>query len=985
MLYERTISGIAVYLGVVQKIESPERDLVSIDGAFRVVSEDFSLSLLNPSSIDYKEQEEKFTRILSKTYRKSILSDAFIKIAIDGFSSGSIKVFFKVILDKSKIPEPIREEPVMATKDVLMQEVMSLDRSEFQDTIIDIDSIDFSLSKVQELDVKYLEPEPFQGTKQETTTQSARPPVVNLGGGGGSLWQNLGISKKISIFKKYRSQLPAQSTARPPLRTTEQDQGWPPASASDRVDTEDSYSSFNGEVPLNANGWSLPRYPTNTMYDYGRPNNLLPNQFPNIVTPETPVIISPNNGRQKLSSFGQGLPPRLPPVLPSFPPRRQNSMLPLSVDNEVSSRPDSSRGLMSEYMEPPPPPPPPSSSREESINSLESLFGGTSNPSPVQSMSPSETYFKMTPKPQPQTQNRRIDITDDSDKYNGFWKMLHKPERKQNSPMPSKQFHQRKSSAKDESITSMQQELEHLLMLESQHNNGGANLYDQIQMMDDDEIKQLADKMAHILEPQNNNQNYQPSMNLWRTKPGRNQDPVSINNFGSSGLKKVISGNNDIIRGSTTTRRPTTVVDFTVPKGQSTGFFGVGSSLSFGGGGGQNTVQSPQIRSQAQASNTNSIMNSVGSLNSDQLIQNSVPMGSDPNIVYPSQIRAGTQMLQGPQGPIVSSPRPLSLAVPQTPLAPQLPNPGGYKEFPDQFPGARGSAAQFSSGQRQSSVSSTRRPPGTLRLVTGGASGGQSRQKQTFQQTRGETQQSVRRTGAPSPGASERQGQADIIGNILPAAMGLSGSAGISPIGIFSNLLNAYATIDSKHDLTGKIINSAASWLTPEAAELRTTDVGDPTTTPTSTTSSPPSTPSSKETTTSRREKPVTNISVRVNQDQKDESQYQSIFDKIRAAANSKESEYDIVTNYETNLPPMKSNIFAEGPLRPKPPSEEIIQVSPAPHDYSYDKDEPPLQYAVGNPNWYSNEIQASGKFILFQTMSMLNKSFPGLDSRLRS
>ena len=194
--YEKTISGIAVYLGVVQKIESPERDLVSIDGAFRVVSEDFSLSLLNPSSLDYKEQEEKYTRILSKTYRKSILSDAFVKIVIDGFSSGSIKVFFKVILDKSKIPEPIQKEPVMATKDVLMQEVMSLDRSEFQDTIIDIDSIDFSLSKVQELDVKILEPEPFQGAKEESTTQSVRPPVVNLGGGGGSLWQNLGNKRR---------------------------------------------------------------------------------------------------------------------------------------------------------------------------------------------------------------------------------------------------------------------------------------------------------------------------------------------------------------------------------------------------------------------------------------------------------------------------------------------------------------------------------------------------------------------------------------------------------------------------------------------------------------------------------------------------------------------------------------------------------------------------------------------------------------------
>ena len=157
------------------------------------MSEDFSLSLLNPSSLDYKGQEEKYTRVLSKTYRKSILRDAFVKIVIDGFSSGSIKVFFKVILDRSKIPEPIQEEPVMATKDVLMQEVMALDRSEFQDTIIDIDSIDFSLSEVQEVDVKYLEPEPFQGKKQETTVQAMQPPVASLEGGG-SLWQNLGNS-----------------------------------------------------------------------------------------------------------------------------------------------------------------------------------------------------------------------------------------------------------------------------------------------------------------------------------------------------------------------------------------------------------------------------------------------------------------------------------------------------------------------------------------------------------------------------------------------------------------------------------------------------------------------------------------------------------------------------------------------------------------------------------------------------------------------
>ena len=172
------IIGIAVYLGVVQKIESPDKDVVSIDGAFRVVSEQFSLSLLNPLSPAYEEQKEKYTEKLENTFKKSYLKEAFVKVVIDGFSSGSIKVFFKVLLDKSKLPGVTKEDPVVATRDVMLQEVMSLDRSQFQDITIDIDSIVFSLSEVQDVAKKYLEPEPYQGN--EESSQSS------------SLWQNLG-------------------------------------------------------------------------------------------------------------------------------------------------------------------------------------------------------------------------------------------------------------------------------------------------------------------------------------------------------------------------------------------------------------------------------------------------------------------------------------------------------------------------------------------------------------------------------------------------------------------------------------------------------------------------------------------------------------------------------------------------------------------------------------------------------------------------
>merc|ERR1712012_1302997 len=131
--------------------------------------------------------------------------------------------------------------------------------------------------------------------------------------------------------------------------------------------------------------------------------------------------------------------------------------------------------------------------------------------------------------------------------------------------------------------------------------------------MDDNEIKQLADQLVPLLEPQTKQNNF--NNNPWRNKPRK--DPVSINNFGSSGLKSIKTSNN-VIRGSTTSPRSTTVMDIHVPQDQDTGFFGVGSSLSFAG------------------DSSNTFMNSVGSLNSDQLISHkSLPLGSDPNIVYP--------------------------------------------------------------------------------------------------------------------------------------------------------------------------------------------------------------------------------------------------------------------------------------------------------------------------------------------------------------
>ena len=44
----------------------------------------------------------------------------------------------------------------------------------------------------------------------------------------------------------------------------------------------------------------------------------------------------------------------------------------------------------------------------------------------------------------------------------------------------------------------------------------------------------------------------------------------------------------------------------------------------------------------------------------------------------------------------------------------------------------------------------------------------------------------------------------DVFGDVLPGAAVGALASGLTPISIFSNLLNAYATLDSKHDITSK-------------------------------------------------------------------------------------------------------------------------------------------------------------------------------------
>jgi hypothetical protein len=103
---------------------------------------------------------------------------------------------------------------------------------------------------------------------------------------------------------------------------------------------------------------------------------------------------------------------------------------------------------------------------------------------------------------------------------------------------------------------------------------------------------------------------------------------------------------------------------------------------------------------------------------------------------------------------------------------------------------------------------------------------------------------------------------------------------------IFSNLLNAYATIDSKHDITGKIVQSASSWLSPGGSNDA------------STTATTIQTTSSTTTTTTTTQTPA----------------------KSRIYNYRGPYQADVVDS--NGLPPVKSNVNPSQPLREKPPSE---------------------------------------------------------------
>ncbi|KAL1464531.1 hypothetical protein WDU94_004165, partial [Cyamophila willieti] len=118
-----TIAALAIYMGAL-RIDAQHLELI-FDSSFRVVAGDnYNPSLSNVTSNLYKEKSKRYKAMIEKLYNASVLSPAIKYCGVIGFKSGSLIVFYRIILDRRKIPRSLGNvEEVM--KSVLVDEIIS--------------------------------------------------------------------------------------------------------------------------------------------------------------------------------------------------------------------------------------------------------------------------------------------------------------------------------------------------------------------------------------------------------------------------------------------------------------------------------------------------------------------------------------------------------------------------------------------------------------------------------------------------------------------------------------------------------------------------------------------------------------------------------------------------------------------------------------------------------------------------------------------
>ncbi|XP_011629810.1 uncharacterized protein LOC105422211 [Pogonomyrmex barbatus] len=132
------IAGLALWMGAFRT--DSKNAIVGFSCSFRIVrGEKYNPMLKLNTSMVFREKERKFKNIFELLFRRSVLASAYKRTTIDKFENGTLKVFFRLYLDRRKIPRSITniEDTI---QDIIVKETYSIS-SLFKDMELDLTTI----------------------------------------------------------------------------------------------------------------------------------------------------------------------------------------------------------------------------------------------------------------------------------------------------------------------------------------------------------------------------------------------------------------------------------------------------------------------------------------------------------------------------------------------------------------------------------------------------------------------------------------------------------------------------------------------------------------------------------------------------------------------------------------------------------------------------------------------------------------------------
>ncbi|XP_068241561.1 uncharacterized protein [Palaemon carinicauda] len=140
------IVGIAIYLGVLTNEDEGAEFEVRYNGHIRIDRGDTWIPALQlVDSAAFKAKANKYEKMLEKVYENSFMRGSLRRAKVLRFTKNNAKnkglnVQFTLGLDRRKMPSHV-DNTVMAVRDVLLQELMSMEPVAFKTVAVDIDSL----------------------------------------------------------------------------------------------------------------------------------------------------------------------------------------------------------------------------------------------------------------------------------------------------------------------------------------------------------------------------------------------------------------------------------------------------------------------------------------------------------------------------------------------------------------------------------------------------------------------------------------------------------------------------------------------------------------------------------------------------------------------------------------------------------------------------------------------------------------------------